>query len=96
MTRLTLFATATMLTFSGSALADTEVPLDYAYLGDPTYVEEIRDEIKTAAIKECRALHRFDWNRQPKIRNCINETTKVAEAELDEAVQQKITIASRE
>ena len=95
MTRLNLFATAAIFMFSGSALAGTAVPYDQSKLGDPSYVEKIRDDIETAARKECRAIYRGDWDSAAKIRGCIRETTKVAEAKLDKAVQQEMTVASR-
>ncbi|NNE40386.1 MAG: UrcA family protein [Marinicaulis sp.] len=95
MTRLSLFATAASALLSGSALAGTAVRFDHDQLGDPSYVEEIREEIKTAAEKECRAEYRGEYGSAAKTRGCIRATTKVAEAKLDEAVEQKMIIASR-
>ena len=75
MTRLTYIATATILVLSGSAVAATEVLYDRSKLGDPAYVDEIREKIEVAAKKECRAEYRGDWDPAAKIRGCTREAT---------------------
>jgi len=94
MTRLTIIATAAFLASTGPSLAGEVVEYDRAKLDNPAYVEALREEIESAAEKECRTLFRGDMFRHFRIRSCIRDSVAVAMAELDAAKQTRFAEAA--